>query len=294
MSPSVSIIVPHYNDLENLLICIESVCRQRGFGAACELLIVDNNSSVDISAALQKLGSRGRILTITERGAHAARNGGVAEARGEVLAFIDSDCVAGPGWLEHGLKALNSADIVTGRINVTVESSACLTGAEAFERVFAFDNQRYVEQENFAATASLFVRKSDFERVGGFRPNVSEDKEWCWRAARHGLKLRYFEDVVISHPARRSWAELKRKWQRLGEQTYFLAQEKPGGRLRWWLRSLLLPVSIGPAALQILRSSKLDRFSDRMKALAILAAIRLYRFTQSQKLMLAPPSRSQS
>jgi GT2 family glycosyltransferase len=237
------------------------------------------------------LAGHGRIVFASEKGAFAARNMGVRSAEGDVLAFIDSDCIADPQWLARGMAALSKTDIASGRIDVFPANTENLTPTEAFEIVFAFNNKRYIEQELFSVTASLFVRRKDFLRVGGFRPFVAEDKEWCHRAVRAGLALSYIDDIVVSHPARQTFAELRRKWERLGIQGYFYAKESTGGLVGWWLRSLLLPLSSLTAVPQVLRSRKISGMRSRLGALAVLIAIRLYRFGQAQSLLIVRPQK---
>src|SRR3546814_15933384 len=80
-----------------------------------------------------------------------------------------------------------------------------LTSAEAFEKVFAFDNEDYVRSKGFSVTANLFCRRADFEIVGPFRTELSEDKEWCHRAIAKGFSIGYAAAAVVAHTPRRNW-----------------------------------------------------------------------------------------
>ncbi len=286
MEPAVSVVIPHYNDVENLKRCISSILRQHGLVEAIEIIVCDNASSVSLAHIEPLLAGHGRIIRVPEKGAGAARNGGASVAAGQILAFIDSDCTADAHWLSRGCAALAGADIVSGRIDVTVANHLHLTPSEAFELVFAFNNRRYVEEEGFAVTASLIMRKTTFVTVGGFRPLVAEDKEWCLRARQKGFRLSYTDDVAIAHPARRTFPDLMGKWNRLVVQGYHLASETSSGSVVWWLRSLLLPASIIPASVRVFTSPKLQGIKDRIGALSVLIGIRLYRFWVSQRVAL--------
>ena len=118
------------------------------------------------------VGARGRVVEVTERGAGPARNAGVRASRGEVLAFIDSDCRPDRRWLEEGLAGLRFSDFVGGRVDVLVEDPRRMTAVEAFESVFAFQNERYVKRRGFTVTASMFVSRSAFDAVGPFENGV--------------------------------------------------------------------------------------------------------------------------
>src|SRR3546814_779328 len=171
-------------------------------------------------ALLTIIAGRATLPEVSVRGAGPARNGVVDLATGEFLAFTDSDCIPEPGWLAAGLAALAKGDIVGGRMTVWVENRSAMTPCEAFEAVFAFDNADYVLRKHFSVTANLFVRRSDFARVGGFRSGVSEDLEWCWRARSLGLGIVYEPEAVVGHPARHGWIDLRKKWQRLVSEQY--------------------------------------------------------------------------
>ena len=161
------------------------------------------------------VGTRGRVVEVAERGAGPARNAGVRASRGEAIAFIDSDCRPDRRWLEEGLAELQSADFAGGRVDVLVEDPRRMTAAEAFESVFAFQNERYVKNLNFTVTASMFVWRSVFDAVGGFENGVPEDLDWCRRARLKGYRIGFASRSIVQHPARRTMPELKRKSRRL-------------------------------------------------------------------------------
>ena len=284
-APKISVIVPHYNDLAGLDDCLTALCAQRGIAREdYEIIVGDNCSPVGLDKVAEVVAGRAKLIEATERGAGPARNAAVANASGAILAFTDSDCVPGPGWLSRGVALVATGQIVGGAMQVSVEDEASLTGAEAFEQVFAFDNEKYVKKMGFSVTANLFCMTDDFKKIGPFRVDVSEDKEWCLRARRLGFELVYAEGAVVSHPARRDWDALRHKWSRLDREGFHLASEESGGSIKWWLRSWLLPASILPHALRCMTSASLDGISSRFRAMGTLARLRFWRFGHSQKL----------
>lgn len=291
MTPSVSVIVPHYNDLANLDRCLGSLVAQTYPGHRLEIVVADNNSPQGLEAVERVVAGRARIVLVTERGAGPARNGAVAASNGEVLAFIDSDCRAEPSWIAEGVKALSDFDFVGGRVTVLIDDWTTLTAVEAFERVFAFNFKNYIEKKGFTGSGNLFCYRSLFEVVGGFRVGVSEDVEWSRRAAAAGRKLGYAPKAVIGHPARRDWAELLQKWRRLNREMFLLEIERPAGRLRWLLRSLALPVSAVAHIPKVLTSDQLLTLRQRMMAISVLFALRFWRCPDALGLLLRPPPR---
>lgn len=278
-----SVIIPHYNDPASLDLCLNAIEAQRFPREQFEVIVADNASPCGMEAVRAVVRDRARLVEVPEQGAGPTRNGGAAVAEGVALAFTDSDCIPEPGWLEAGLRALGGAEIVGGGMTVLVDRSQPLTPAEAFELVFAFDNRSYVEQKHFTVTANLFVRRADFLRVGGFRTGVSEDQEWCLRARSMGLRIAYADKAEVGHPARKTWAEFIRKWQRLVAEQYQITREWKFGRMRWLIKSWAVPFSILPHLPRIWRSDRLSDLAERMAATRALIVIRLWRFSEAHK-----------
>jgi glycosyltransferase involved in cell wall biosynthesis len=284
--PLVSVIIPHYNDLENLRACCLSLAAQTIPRNQFEIVVADNNSTYGMSDLRNACDPQTKIVSVPIQSAAEARNAGVATSQADRLAFVDSDCRPHPAWLERGLAALETTDMAGGCIDVTVGDEKSPSPVEAFEVVFAFNNERYVTQEGFSVTANMFVSRAVFEDVGKFRFGVSEDKDWGQRAAEKGFRWAYIPDMRVSHPARRNWPELRAKWRRLTRETYNSERQKPGGRLRWLIRAWAMPLSPFVHTVPILWSPKLHRFRDKLNAIGILFRIRWWRFIEAHRVLM--------
>jgi len=95
--PQVSVIIPTYNRAWCLREAVDSVLGQEFNGV--ELIVVDDGSSDETPQMLLACGSALRTLRQENRGVSAARNAGIAAARGELIAFLDSDDIWLPGKL---------------------------------------------------------------------------------------------------------------------------------------------------------------------------------------------------
>jgi glycosyltransferase involved in cell wall biosynthesis len=93
-----SVIVPMRNASAWIEECLDALQRQEFPGGDYEIIVVDNCSSDDSASRVQQ---RPQITLLDEPvpGSYAARNRGIRAASGDVIAFIDADCVAQPGWL---------------------------------------------------------------------------------------------------------------------------------------------------------------------------------------------------
>jgi cellulose synthase/poly-beta-1,6-N-acetylglucosamine synthase-like glycosyltransferase len=275
--PHVSVIVPHYEDLGGLAICLAALEAQTYPRADFEIVIADNNSPCGLDAVERVIAGRAKLVSVLEKGAGPARNGAVAASRGEVLAFIDSDCVAEPQWLAEGLAGLERFDLVGGRVRVLVGDPQHMTPAEAFERVFAFDFDTYINRKGFTGAGNMFCRREVFERTGAFGVGLSEDVDWSRRAVARGARLGYVAEAAIGHPARVTWAQLSGKWTRINAETFGLMAGQKHQRARWLLRNLMVPLSAFAHTPKVLRSRELDTGAQRMAALSMLFRLRFWR-----------------
>ncbi|MBH0111349.1 glycosyltransferase [Novosphingobium sp. YJ-S2-02] len=284
-SPLISVIVPHYEDLDRLSACLDALVRQEG-DLDYEIVVSDNMSPSGETAVLAAIAGRARLVFASRKGAGPARNVGVAQSRGRILAFTDCDCVPEPGWLKAGVAALDKHDFVGGQMTVSVSDPAHMSGAEGFERVFAFDNRSYVVDKAFTVTANLFCTRALFDKVGEFRTGVSEDLEWCHRARDAGYRIGYAGDAIVGHPARANWSELRRKWHRINAETYGLYLGKRLGRAKWAVRAFALPASILAHTPKVLTSGQVPGLGNKARALGTLVAIRSWRMVDSLGLAL--------
>lgn len=284
---AISVVIPHFNDFDNLSVCLDALAHQSLDRSSFEIIVADNNSTRDQSRLTHLCAQHGaKLVAAPIQGAAEARNAGVQNACGQVLAFIDSDCRPAPSWLEAGLAALETADMVGGKVEVVVPDPAALTPVEAFETVFAFNNERYIREEHFSVTANMFTTRSVFDRVGGFRAGVSEDLDWGRRAFALGYCWAYAPAALVEHPARRTVDDLTRKWRRLTAEGFALACEQPGGHAKWLVRNWLMLLSLPLSVPHVCTSNRLSVVRDRTQVLRILLWIRWWRFREAHRLVL--------
>jgi glycosyltransferase involved in cell wall biosynthesis len=286
--PFVSVIVPHYDDLAALSKCLDDLGRQSWPRSHFEIIVADNRSPQGGEAVAAVIAGRARLVSVEERGAGPARNGGAAVAKGTILAFTDSDCRPAPGWLAAGVLALATFDIVGGRVRVLVDDPHRMTSAEAFEAVFAFNNEAYVTKKRFTGSGNLFCPRVVFQAVGGFKVGLAEDVEWSHRAVSAGYRLGYAAAAEVGHPARRTWPDLKSKARKVNTEGFGLFLTRPAGRWLWLCRSLGLPLSAVVHTPKVLRSSALMGGDQRLRAIGMLFRVRTWRFFHAIELAFTP------
>lgn len=283
------VIIPHYDDLTRLDRCLTALMENDLTGV--EIVVVDNDTPRSLDALKRKFPAV-RFLTEPEKGAAAARNRGVAETTAPHLFFIDADCVADQNWLTVARQCVRPDTLIGGRVDVFDEGHGPRSGAQAFETVFAFDFRSYIEDKGFTGAGNLVTTRQVFDDVGPFLNGVSEDLEWSQRAVEKGYDLIYVDDLVVSHPTRSDWQALKRKWRRMTDEAFQLAQVRPLGRLKWALRALAMPLSIFAHAPRILRHPGLRSGRERILALLTLVRQRLLRMVWMLKQSLTHQKQS--
>jgi GT2 family glycosyltransferase len=286
----VSVIVPHYNDLAALRHCHAKLMLQSWPRDRFEIVIADNMSACGLDAVRDAAPSA-IVVAAHIRGAGPARNAAVAASHGQVLAFLDSDCVPAPDWIACGVAALDIHDFVGGQVIVFPADAARPTPVEAFEMVFNFNFHRYITKVGFTGTGNMFTKRDVFDQVGGFRTGVSEDMDWSFRARAMGYRLGYARAAIVGHPARADWAELQRRWARMIAETFALAAERRYGRIAYAGRALLMPLSIVPHAARIIASPRLHGMRARAGAISILIRLRFWRAAEMLRVALRAPER---
>jgi GT2 family glycosyltransferase len=199
--PRVSIITPVRNgarDIAQLVACLE---RQTFPREDFELVIGDDGSTDGGTTGIETEDGHVRVAFGPPRNSYATRNMAVEASRGEILAFCDADCRPEPEWLERGVKALETTDIVAGRFRFDVPENR--TAWTLIDMDGSKDHEHQV-RIGLAETANLFVRRDLFDRLGGLDGSIAEygDYEFAERAVAAGVRLSYGPDAIVWHPTR--------------------------------------------------------------------------------------------
>jgi GT2 family glycosyltransferase len=286
--PLISVIIPHLNQPEELHRCLGSLQKQAFTMDHVEIVVVDNGSKVlptDICALFPGIG----LERETVPGPGPARNKGVTVSRGAILGFIDADCTADPNWLQviaTELKESGSREIIGGDVRVLLADSAKPTPLEAYESIFAFRQQEYIELQGFSGTGNLAIRRVIYDAVGPFAGiEVAEDRDWGRRAARMGFATVYVPDMIVFHPPRRSFSNLVAKWHR--HISHDFAEIEPGlvGKMYWAGRAFAVGASSLFEVRRILTSRRVSTWRARWLAGLVLIQIRLFRARAMLKLL---------
>jgi cellulose synthase/poly-beta-1,6-N-acetylglucosamine synthase-like glycosyltransferase len=277
---SVSVVIPHLNEPDDLRRCLQALQAQRLDGIPFEVIVVDNGSRVSPAQVCDAFEGVRLALEKTP-GPGPARSHGASLAEADLIAFVDADCLVAPGWLREiaGYFAAHpEIDYAGGDIQVGYADPSHPTPIELFEAVFGYRARRFVEREHYAATGNMVVRKQLFEAVGPFLGiGVAEDREWGQRAHGLGYRAAYLPRATVYTPACKTFTELTRRWDRAIAHDFEDNRHSGFSGLRWLARSLMIAMSPPLEWAAIIRSGKTANLSQSLSAFVVLARVRLYR-----------------
>jgi cellulose synthase/poly-beta-1,6-N-acetylglucosamine synthase-like glycosyltransferase len=279
---AISVVVPMRDAEATLPALLAALMPQIAARSDAELIVVDNGSS-DRSAELA--GEAGaRVLHEARPGASAARNAGVRAAQGELIVFLDSDCIPRPGWLDGLVQKLHSeadAGACGGRVVAAPASGLLQRHAE---------RSGYISQEHalrdpflpYLLTANCCYRQGVLERLGGFDEALrsGEDTELAWRMQLElGLTVAFAPEAVVEHVHRTTLAGVWRQWVRYGWGSFQLAErfpDRPGSGAARSKAALRLLGGLGHGLLALLRlplkrSDPLDAAAPLLRCIEVAA-----------------------
>ena len=205
--PLISIVVPTYARPERLRECLAALVRQTMPADTFEIVVVDDGSPQPIAPAADTTpaGPTIRIIRQPNAGPSAARNRGVAEARGELIALTDDDCLPMPDWLESLVTAHRQCpEALVGGItfNGLTDDVFATTSQMIIDLVYEHFNTEEASAY-FLTSNNILCSRAAYSELGGFDTSFpragAEDRDFCdrWRAS--GRLLRLVPAARIEH-----------------------------------------------------------------------------------------------
>lgn len=219
----ISVIVPAYNDEEGLTVTLNSLVRQNIPDNQFEIVVVENGSSDETLRVAQKFEKKYALVTVflehTLKGSYSARNKGIKNASGDVLAFIDIDMKVPSNWLEKVQQFMHNHDAQYVGCNVSIEvDPKQRTKSALYNALTGFPIESYIQNDHFVPTCCLIARKEVFDAVGLFDGTLQSggDFEFGNRVYAAGIKQLFAKKIVMTHPARANLRSLLKKSFRTG------------------------------------------------------------------------------
>lgn len=284
----VTIIIPVLEDYNRLQLCLSLIDRNEYPKDLIQVLVIDNGSK-NIDFNMLKKYSFAKLLFESTTGSYAARNKGLLTAKGDVLAFTDSDCQPHKEWIANGVRALNNkhSDLIAGKIILFFKNNLKKTMSEALESFLGFPQKMYVEKDKFGATANLFVKREVFDKAGLFNSTLtsSGDLEFCQRAIKKGFIINYCEHCIVYHPARYHFVGLVNKVRRLIGGFYQVCINTK--QYKKLFKRIIIDISPPVFLLKIFFQKKYkDRtFKDKLKAYSCFSALKFFQLYEWARIL---------
>jgi len=210
---NISYIIPLLNEEDTIQRCLNAIMAQIQYSD--EIIVVDNGStdkSLDIIRTIQNIS----LVYFAKGTIGAVRNAGATIARGQLLAFIDADCVICPGWRDNVINTLNKTRFIATGSKVAVPDDAVW-----IEKAWYSQRDNKCSRASYINSGNFIILRSVFEKMGGFSEDLitGEDSELGWRINKAGYTIFNNPEIKTIHlgnPKNLKDFYKKEKWHALG------------------------------------------------------------------------------
>ena len=196
---NVSIIIPALNEEKMIGRCLDSLTRLAFARDRFEVLVVDNGSRDKTLAVVESFKDRLNLKVLQHASVRisALRNLGARAATGDILAFLDADCLAPADWLDRifAMALADGAGVLGAHYLLPEDSSWVGRTWHTYQEAPKSGEVSHVP------AGDLIMRREDFLKLGGFDETIqtNEDYELCERARKAGMRVRAFPQIGVVH-----------------------------------------------------------------------------------------------
>ncbi len=181
--PLVSVVIPNYNYGRYLAEAIDSALAQTL--PDVEVLVVDDGSKDDSLVVAGRYGDRIRVIAQANGGVSRARNRGLAESRGELVAFLDSDDSWAPHKLERQVPLFARPEVALvhcGVVHIDADGRPLREDLSGGRGKLLREHMELQQTTVLCGASTVVARRSVLEALGGFDPRLSTSADWdMWR-----------------------------------------------------------------------------------------------------------------
>jgi glycosyltransferase involved in cell wall biosynthesis len=194
-----SIIIPAKNEAWVIGACLQHIADLDFRADDFEVILADNGSTDRTVEIFRSWSGRLNLSAVERPGLSIAalRNAAAAISRGNLLGFLDADCLVPRNWLKDAEDFLEAADakIVGAHFRIPHDSTWV---ARCW---FDDEHTNRAGETSYVPSGDLLVSRSTFDRIGGFDESLqtNEDYEFCQRARRAGLSVYSFPQLEVIH-----------------------------------------------------------------------------------------------
>lgn len=259
----ISVIIPTHNSDLTIERCVLSLTSQTYPREKFEIIVVDDGSKDNTTTIAKKVGAD-LVLEIDQCFPGKARNIGASKAKGNLLAFIDSDCEAEQGWLETISNESESLAAIGGPI-LNGNTQSLVAWAEYLMEFSEFSENKKRSITNFIPSCNLVCSKDTFLKVGGFQEEgLSEDVNFGFALKKAGVDLTFIPKLQVRHLCRTNLDKFLSTVESYAKYTLRKDKEVPGvyrllTKTRWSI-PLIFIGKLGTRTIHAIRAKKFQKF----------------------------------
>ncbi|MDD5255172.1 MAG: glycosyltransferase [Candidatus Omnitrophica bacterium] len=203
-----TIVIPTYNRVQGLKVCLESIGMQDYPRDKFEVVVVDDSPAKESVALVEAMRPQSGFalisLTQDHRGPAAARNAGIRQSRGELIGFIDDDCVMEQGWIKSMVDAHrhNPAVVAVGGVTVSAKETPPLLVSQFLANGAIEVGIEGKRQIIFFPTCNVSFKREVFAAFGfdeTFPYPGGEDLDFFWRLFKQGYVFLQEKNARVIH-----------------------------------------------------------------------------------------------
>jgi glycosyltransferase involved in cell wall biosynthesis len=198
--PVCSVIIPSYRSAATICACLTALLRQ-DFSQPYEIIVIDSSPD-DTPAFVRRDFPQVQLIHLTQQTDPAlARNLGAKHGRGDLLAFIDADCIAPPDWLRRLCAILERGYDGAGGAIANANGESLVSWASYVCEFREFLPRGGVRDVCNLTLGNAAYRRAAFVAVGGFPSGYfpQEDQVFHHHFCRQGFRLCLDPQIVIAH-----------------------------------------------------------------------------------------------
>ena len=216
MSVKFTVIIPVYNDSEDLQKTLNCISEQDYDIGKVQVIVVDNGSSENISTVVDQYQFAELIYEKNNLNSpYSCRNRGIEQAKGDIIVFLDATCKPSNRWLLSGEKCMENTGLHIIGGDVKFDFKDKITAGKIFDSVLHIRMEDSIKERGIAPTANLFVYAECFKKLGKFKEGIRSggDVEWTKNATENGYVIGFCKNARVFKTARTFTELIKKRWR---------------------------------------------------------------------------------
>ena len=201
---NVSVIIPAYNAEQTIAECLLALKLQSV--KPKEIIVIDDGSTDYTKREVQKITGI-KYYAQKNKGPAVARNAGAKKAKGEIILFTDSDCIADKNWIKEMVKPFEKQGVSGVQGAYKTKQKELIARFGQIEIEHRYERMKKAKEIDWVGSYSAGFRRKEFLELGGYDESFpiasGEDPEFSFRVAKEKGKLVFNPKAIVyhTHPA---------------------------------------------------------------------------------------------